>query len=313
MGRYDYDDVRSHDSPSPSGADRDRAEVARRDHDSRIRSLPDQVRPRTHEIDQGEREHALTLPSGRDREVVRDEARVYHLRASEVDLLERTARFRAVFTDDLKNDSGDAGRFRDDVRSLERQGLIEERTVTRLRDGTVADVLSVTEAGKAVLDHHRDPERDAGQAYYAGWVKPAEMWHDASLFRMVREMEQELEREGSRVHRVVLDDELKATAYRALHHARSTQSTDEDAHRVVAEAQGLHLQGDRFVFPDVRLEVEDRDGTVRSVDLELVTEHYHRGHIGGKASAGFRMFGGRSSGTRGGTPHDPRAIGRLLR
>jgi hypothetical protein len=67
------------------------------------------------------------------------------------------------------------------------------------------------------------------------------------------------------------------------------------------------------VFPDVRLEIEDRDGTVRTVDLERVTEHYHRGHIGGKANAGFRMFGGKAASTRGGTPRDPHAIEKLLR
>ena len=238
---------------------------------------------------------------------------MYHLRGSEVDLLERAARFRAVFTDDLKHDSGNAGRFREDLRALKHQDLIDERTVTRVRDGKVADVVSVTRAGKALLDHHRDPQQDHGQVYYAGWVKPAEMWHDASLFRMCREVEVELAREGGHIRRVILDDELKARAYRALHEARHAESAGEDARWTVAAVQGLHVEDDRFVFPDVRLEIEDRDGTVRDVDLELVTEHYHRGHVGGKARAGFRMFGGRSSGTRGGTPHDPHAIGRLLR
>jgi hypothetical protein len=52
---------------------------------------------------------------------------------------------------------------------------------------------------------------------------------------------------------------------------------------------------------------------VRTEDLELVTEHYHRGHVGGKAAAGFRMYGGRSASTRGGRPHDPRLAGRLVR
>jgi hypothetical protein len=81
----------------------------------------------------------------------------------------------------------------------------------------------------------------------------------------------------------------------------------------VAAVQGLHVEDDRFVFPDVRLEIEDGDGTVRTLDLELVTEHYHRGHVGGKARAGFRMFGGRSAGSRGVTPRDPHAIGKLFR
>ena len=37
------------------------------------------------------------------------------------------------------------------------------------------------------------------------------------------------------------------------------------------------------------------------------------GHLGGKAAAGFRMFGGGSGNSRGGTPTDPDRIGRLLR
>ena len=297
MGRYDFDDARSQAAPSPSGSDRG-GDPLRRDHEPQIRPLPDRVQPRTRDVDPGAREHRLMLPSGLHRESVRNEMRVCQLRGSEVDLLERAARFRAVFTDDLKHDTGNAGRFRDDLRSLKQQELIEERTVTRVRDGKVADVVSVTRAGKALLDHHRDPQHDLGQVYYAGWVKPAEVWHDASLFRMYREIEPKLELEGSHVRRVVLDDELKARAYRALHEARKEQGTSDDARSTVAVVQGLHVEEDRFVFPDVRLEIEDGDGTVRDIDLELVTEHYHRGHVGGKAAAGFRMFGGSSSGRR---------------
>ena len=80
----------------------------------------------------------------------------------------------------------------------------------------------------------------------------------------------------------------------------------------VSATQVLHLQDGHFVLSDVRLEVEDQGGIVRTVDLELVTEHYHRGHIGGKSNADFRMFGGGSSGGRG-TPRDPHTVGRLLR
>ena len=112
---------------------------------------------------------------------------------------------------------------------------------------------------------------------------------------------------------MVLDDELKGAAYRAVHEARSSGEPDRYARLAVAQAQGLHVDGDRFVFPDVRLEVQDRDGTVRTVDLELVTKEYHRGHLSGKAGAGFRMFGSGSGGSRGGTPQDPHHVGRLVR
>jgi hypothetical protein len=94
----------------------------------------------------------------------------------------RAAQYRATFTEDLKQDAGDAARFKDDLRSLKEQGLIAERTVTRLREGAVADVVSVTPSGKALLDHHRDPEHGSGQVYYSGWVKPGEVWHDATCF-----------------------------------------------------------------------------------------------------------------------------------
>jgi hypothetical protein len=308
MGRWDRDDERSSEPPAPEQARAERQERA-----ESIRELPEQL-TRDRDPDLRARGHHLTLPSGPDRESVRDGARVYHLRGSEVDLLERAACFRSVFIDDLRRASGDEARASTDLRSLERQGLIEERTVTRLRDGVVADVIAVMEEGKALLDHHRDSQHDVGQEYYAGWVKPAEVWHDASLFRMCWEMESELGRDGSHIQRIILDDELKARAYEALHEARDKEDNEHDARRAVAGVQGLHLdEQDRLVFPDVRLEVEDRDGTIRTVDLERITEHYHRGHVSGKASAGFQMFRGSSSGARGGTPRDHLKVGKLLR
>jgi len=65
-----------------------------------------------------------------------------------VELLERAAQYRVTFTEDLKQDAGDANRFKDDLRSLKEQGLIEEQSVTRLREGRVADVVIVTREGK---------------------------------------------------------------------------------------------------------------------------------------------------------------------
>jgi len=312
MGRWDIDDAaRSPERASTNTVER--ADTTPRDHDLTVTPLRDRVSPRSREPIDGDRGHSLTLPEGRDCEEVRDQGRTYHLRGSEVELLERAAQYRVTFTEDLKQDASDAARFKDDLRSLKEQGLIAERTVTRLRESAVADVVSVTSAGKALLDHHRDPEHNSGQVYYSGWVKPGEVWHDASLFlRMVRQVEAELEQQGSRVRRVILDDELKGAAYRAVHEARSSGEPDRYARLAVAQAQGIPVDGD-FVFPDVRLEVQDRDGTVRTVDLELVTKDYHRGHLSGKTGAGFRMFGGGSGGSRGGTPQDPHHVGKLVR
>jgi len=312
MGRWDFEDERSTPTEAAKGDD-GRESLARDEEQPGVQPLPERGSLRARDQDGGSREHALTLPSGSAREPVRDEGRLYHLRGSEVDLLERVARYRAAFTDDLKAEVNDVAQTRTDLASLERQGLIDSRSATRLRDGAVADVMSATHAGKALLDHHRDDTRDVGQVYHAGWVKPAEVWHDASLHRMVREAEADLLRPGEQVRRVVLDDELKAGVYMALHEARSEGRSADDARAAVAARHHLHLEGGHFVFPDARLEITDQDGVVRTEDLELVTEHYHRGHVGGKAAAGFRLYGGKSGSTRGGTPHDSRLAERLIR
>ena len=70
--------------------------------------------------------HGLTLPERRDRQEVLDQSRIYHPRGSEVELLERAAQYRVTFTDDLKQDAGDANRSR--RLALKEQGLIEERS-----------------------------------------------------------------------------------------------------------------------------------------------------------------------------------------
>jgi DNA-binding PadR family transcriptional regulator len=311
MGRWDVD--QGDRAPAEALERPDRTHGDRDDHRPRVHPLPDRLDGRSRAETRAHRAHGLTLPEGRHRDEVRHDGRDYRLRGSEVDLLERAAQFRVVFTDDLRAGAGDDRRFSADLRSLRDQGLVDGRTVTRLRDGTVADVVSVTPAGRDLLEQYRDPSHDPGQTYYGGWVKPAEVWHDASLHRMVREVERELRSTGAAIQRVILDDELKARAFRALQELRRDGLSDDAAHRAVAALQNLPLDDGHFVFPDVRLDVRDEDGTVRTMDLELVTEHYHRGHLGGKATAGFRLFGGSSAGARGGTAPDPHRIGRLLR
>jgi hypothetical protein len=314
MGRYDLDDARS---PGGYGYDwtpgsyvYDRP-ITREPDPPEIRSLPDRVTCRDRDSDSDDRGRGLSLPTGLEREEVRDDDRAYRLRGSEVDLLESAGRFRSVFVEDMRDAVDDSARFDADLRSLERQGLIESKTVTRVRHSETADVISVTPAGRALLEHHRDPADDK-QQYYGGWVKPSEVWHDASLFRMCHEVESELEREGSHVTRVVLDDELKGEVFRSLDEGRRKGRSDEEIKDEIAERLQLKLDEGRFVFPDVRLEVEDRDGTERHVDLELVTEHYRAAGIASKGAAGFRMFRA-SSGSGGGTPRDEDRMRRLLR
>ncbi len=42
---------------------------------------------------------------------------------------------------------------------------------------------------------------------------------------------------------------------------------------------------------DLRMEYETPEGDLNHVDLELATEHYHRGHLDVKARVGFKIYG----------------------
>jgi hypothetical protein len=302
MSRFDARDPRGGDEaparPNDPRADapRERPAPVVRELDACARS---DSRHRLHA-----RGHTLRLPAGRRREPVRHSGRTYMLRGSEVDALESIGRFRAVFIDDIAEAGRDQGAGRGDIRSLVREGLVSERTVSRLSDGQYAGVVSLTEAGKRLLDGHRDAEHDHGQAYYAGWVKPNEIWHDASLFRLYRQGAAEVEAGGGHVRRVVLEDELKARAYRELHRGAHPAMSPDERREAIAIVQGVPVVNGKFQFPDVRLEIETAEGTRRTVDLELVTEHYRGNHVAAKVSAGFQMYrGDRSRG--GATPRDP--------
>ena len=309
MGRgLDDQDLRSQDVNA--SRDRDSREthgrsVERPNPRAEVRELSETRDEQDREFDD-ERTHHLQLPCGATREPVLDRDREYRLRGSEVDVLETIGQYRAVFVDDLVRETSDPARLATDLRSLKDQELIEVRTISRFSPEESADVVSLTEAGQRLLNDHRDPDEDAGQQYYSGWVKPAELWHDAGLFRMVRDVELEVEHDGGEVLRVVLDDELKSEAFKRLYDVREERGLSDDAaHRDVANALRLHVEDGHFVLPDVRLEIRDAEGEVRTVDLELVTKDYRSGQLSGKSNAGFRMFRAGSGSRRGGTPTDP--------
>jgi hypothetical protein len=308
MSRFDADDPRDSDRPEPSSREPQRDERTR-PAEALIRPLDERTRfdPRAHR----EPSHTLDLPTGPHREPVRDHDHLYQLRGSDVELLESAGRFRAAFAEDLVHATADPNRAREDLRSLVRQDLIAERTITRMNDGRSEDVVSLTAGGKDLLDHHRDPDADRGQVYYAGWVKSKELWHDASLLRLSRQATEDVEADGGRVLRVVLDDELKALVYRDLERERECREGDEDWRLAIGAVHHVPLVDGHFQFPDLRLEIETADGEWRDVDLEIVTEHYHRGHLGGKQAAGFRLYG--STSRSGGVPQDFGRARRYLR
>src|SRR6187399_2717801 len=109
----------------------------------------------------------LDLPRGERRETVESRTRDYRLRGSETRILATVGAFRVVPADDLTDRRGTPETLKEDLRSLDRQGLIERRTVPINREATRVVVL--TKAGKSLLDAHH-PTREAGQRqhYHAG-------------------------------------------------------------------------------------------------------------------------------------------------
>src|SRR5262249_38444579 len=134
---------------------------------------------------------------------------------------------------------------------------------------------------------------------------------------MYRAEEKRIEGDGGKVRRVILDYELKGRAYSDLAKAWKSKSPIEHAQHqaAVAEAYDLPVVDGHMVFPDVRVEYEDRHGELQRLDFELPTENSRPSHIAAKAQAGFRMYapGALLSGRlRGGRNIDPEITARIF-
>ena len=205
-----------------------------------------------------------------------------------------------------------------DVQRLAAQGLIERTRVSI--GGRPTAVLVLTREGKALLEAHQDAREDGRQQrYHAGLVKPRELSHDAQLYRPYQAEAARIEEDGGQVARVVLDYELKHEYQTFLNRpdVPDDQEPESDL-RTFAAAAHLPVVDGHLELPDVRIEYETPDGRIEYRDLELVTEHYSRSQLAGKAKAGFTLYraagGGRLGGGNartGGTPFDPRHLERL--
>ena len=253
---------------------------------------------------------ALSLPRTETRERITVEDRVYHLRGSEARTLATVGAFRIVPAEQLDDHRGEF--WGGDLQRLDAQGLIERKTVTVNHQPMRLVVL--TREGQALLaakqDHGADGPR---QQYHAGLVKPREAAHDAQLHRLFQAEGARIEAGGGRIERVVLDYELKRDYQTFLHRRdRPAEATTETDMRAFAAAHGLSVVDGHLELPDLRIEYETEDGRHESRDVELVTEHYSRGQLAGKAQAGFSLYRAAGAGRlgsggarRGGSPIDP--------
>jgi hypothetical protein len=131
---------------------------------------------------------------------------------------------------------------------------------------------------------------------YVGFVKPAEVSHDASIYKMYEAEAAGIEAAGGRVHRAVLDFEFKRKIcgelnkkgdYGDLSYARRQED--------LAELHELPIVDGKVSLPDLRVGYETADGECAYIDLELATENYRPAHMSQKLRAGFKIYGGNST------------------
>jgi hypothetical protein len=255
----------------------------------------------------------FTLPRGPQRNDVFARRGHFRLRGTESHTLVTVGTFRVVFERDLLEGPyhGDAARLAQDVKSLRAQGLIDRRTIASDESGHAMAILALTDHGADLLEAQRSRDEDErDQVVYHGWRKPAEIIHDASLYRMYEVEAAAIEERGGRVMRVVLDDELKQTIYSVAN--RHQTASEYQRHRALegaARASGVAIVDGHLELPDVRIEYETAAGDRARVDLELVTAAHHASHIAGKQAAGFTLYSAHGSPGRGIHPLGARGRG----
>src|SRR5258707_11132464 len=153
----------------------------------------------------------LMLPRTPDRRAVALDRARYRGRESETELLAVVGAFRVVPGRELLASPAD-------IPSLVDQDLVETRAIAI--NNSPERVLVLTAEGRDLLEAYREPRQhsgEPGQRYYGGLVKPRELAHNAQLYRMFLTERDQLESEGARIARVVLDYELKSEYHIFVH------------------------------------------------------------------------------------------------
>lgn len=129
------------------------------------------------------------------------------LRESEIKTLAEIGAFRAVTAQDLTRFryAGDSRQAWRDLNNLAREGLIRRRTALPSNQVYV----TLTRQGHRFIEAHRPQGIHSRQVLYHGFVKPREAKHDAALYRLYQEGARRITRDGGKIHRVILDFELK--------------------------------------------------------------------------------------------------------
>jgi hypothetical protein len=254
-----------------------------------------------------------TAPLSRERQPLIGRNYAYFLSQAELETMKDIGRFRTVAQDDLAQlrYQGNQDQNRQDLRSLQDQGLIARRTIWTGGRANRFTVLVLTKKGKALLE---EVSQGLGQQkIYSGFVKPREVFHDAAIYRMYHAEARKIERSGGRIRRIVLDYELKQQVYRPLAKARAKPGALGSAEYArkqaeIASQNQLKVVRGKILLPDLRIEYDTANGERAHVDLELATHHYRGASLRAKAEAGFKMYAPHGSGS----PYDPEHVAEIF-
>ena len=268
----------------------------------------------------------LDLPRGPHREKVRVRGRDYELSGNDVRVMTKVGAFRVVPANELRaSNPRTPTRPARDLERLRERGLV--KTMPYVVGRTRTTLVTLTDRGRDLLEARRLPDsREAQQKFYAGVSKPRELAHDTRVHAAYERAVEKLEGQGTRVRRIVLEEELKADYQRFLqrgnkgrHDGRGEPERDREAIARWAREHELPCHDGHVDLPDARIEYVDRDGRPGVEDIEIVTPHYRGAHAAAKAASGFSQYravgarvGGVSGSGRGGRGVDPRAAEDLL-
>jgi hypothetical protein len=219
-----------------------------------------------------------------------DRGRTYSLRNSEMEAMADIGRLRTVDVQDLARFvyRGDQALMRQDLENLQAQALVEEKTVFHAHK-SARKLVTLTGRGHRMV--RKASGLPDGQRLYHGFVKPRELDHDADLYKVYQKAASELRQKGGRPLRVRLDFELKQEINRAKEAARKLSRAERAVLlRVVAEENGLRVEGSSIHLPDIQIEYETRDGRIERENLELLSQNYREEGMRTKTSAGFKIY-----------------------
>lgn len=198
------------------------------------------------------------------------------LNPEELRALRTVGAFRMVDAKDLPNAKADR---------LIDKGLMQRRTVYSRQGKPPMQIVTLTRAGLALVQLQR-PAGDA-QRYWARAVKPTEVAHDASIYPAYKTAAGEIEKNGGRVIRVVLDYEFKSAINSRMNKKDGPSASVR--RKQLADEYSLPVVKERLALPDLRIEFEDAEGREQHKDIEITTEHYRGSRAAGKAMTGFQM------------------------